>query len=95
MTTGLDYMEKFISASLNQNKRNSSISIGVSFTSDGRQNSELDNRITKASAIIRQLHRSMVLKREFCTKAKLSIFRSVYVPILTYDHDCWIMNALA
>ena len=24
--------------------------------------------------------------------AKLSIFRLVYVPILTYGHECWIMN---
>ena len=27
-----------------------------------------------------------------CTKAKLTIFRSVYVPILTYGHECWILN---
>ena len=40
---------------------------GVSFTSDGRQNSELDIRIGKASAVMRQLHRSVVLKRELCT----------------------------
>ena len=46
----------------------------------------------KASAVMRQLHRSVVLKRELCTKAKLFIFRSVYVPILTYGHECWIMN---
>ena len=66
--------------------------LGVSFTSDGRQNSELDIRIGKASAVMRQLHQSVVLKRELCTKAKLSIFRSVYVPVLTYGHECWIMN---
>ena len=66
--------------------------LGVSFTSDGRQNSELDIRIGKTSAVMRQLHRSVVLKRELCTKAKLSIFRSVYVRILTYGHECWIMN---
>ena len=30
-------------------------------------NSELDIRIGKASAVMRQLHRSVVLKREFCT----------------------------
>ena len=66
--------------------------LGVSFTSDGRQNSELDIRIGKASAVMRQLHRSVVLKRELCAKAKLSMFRSVYVPILTYGHECWIMN---
>ena len=55
--------------------------LAVSLTSDGRQNSELDIRVGKASAVM--LHRSVVLKRELCTKAKLSIFRSVYVPILT------------
>ena len=66
--------------------------LGVSFTSEGRQNSELDIRIGKASAVMRQLHRSVVLKRELCTKAKLFIFRSVYDPFLTYDHECWIRN---
>ena len=66
--------------------------LGVSFTTDSRQNSELDIRIGKASAVMRQFHRSVVLKRELSTKTKLSIFRSVYVPILTYGHECWIMN---
>ena len=66
--------------------------LGVSFTSDGRRNSELDIRIGKASAVMRQLHRSVVPKRQLSTKAKLSIFRSVYVLILTYGHECWIMN---
>ena len=39
-----------------------------------------------------QLCRSVVLNRELCTKAKLSFFGSVYVPTLTYGHECWIMN---
>ena len=47
--------------------------LGVSFTSDGRQNSELNIRIEKARAVMRQLHRSVALKRELYTKAKLSI----------------------
>ena len=66
--------------------------LSVSFTSDGRQNSELNIRIGKASEVMRQLHRSVVLKWELCTRAKLFIFRSVYVPNLTYGHECWIMN---
>ena len=41
---------------------------------------------------MRQVHRFAELKRGLSTKAKLSIFRSVYVPILTYGHECWIMN---
>ena len=53
-----------------------------------KQNVTLFQETTEMS----QLHRSMVLKRELCTRAKLSIFRSVYVLILTYGHECWILN---
>ena len=33
------------------------------------------------------LHRSVVIKRELSHKAKLAIFRSIFVPILTYEHE--------
>ena len=59
---------------------------GVAFTSDGRQDEELDTRIGKASAVMRALHYSVVMKREMSKKAKLSIFKAVFVPILTYGH---------
>ena len=51
--------------------------LGVSFTNDGRQNNELDIYIGKARAVMRQLHPSVLLKWELCTKAKLFIIRSV------------------
>ena len=57
--------------------------LGVAFTSDGRQDEELDTRIGKASAVMRALHYSVVMKRELSKKAKLSIFKAVFVPILT------------
>ena len=54
----------------------------VTFSSDGRQDNELDTCIGKANAVMRQLYRSVLLKRELCTKAKLFVFRSVFVRIL-------------
>ena len=48
--------------------------LGVAFTSNGRQDEELDTRIGKASAVMRALHYSAVMKRELSKKAKLSIF---------------------
>ena len=30
------------------------------------------------------------MKQKLCAKAKLSIFRSVFVPNLTYGHECWV-----
>ena len=66
--------------------------LGVAFTSDGRQDEELDNRIGKASAVMRALNHSVVLKRELSKKAKLSVFKSIFVPILTYGHESWVMT---
>ena len=66
--------------------------LGVTFSSDGRQGNKLDTRIGKESTIMCQLYPSIVLKRELCTKAKLSVFISVFVPILTYGYECWIMT---
>ena len=66
--------------------------LGVAFSSGGRQDNKLDTRIGKASAIMYQLYQSVVLKQELCTKAKLSVFRSVFVPILIYGHECWVMT---
>ena len=31
-------------------------------------------------------------KRELSKKAKLAIFRSIFVPILTYGHESWVMT---
>ena len=56
----------------------------VAFTSDGRQDEELDIRIGKASAVMRVFHYSVFMKRELSKKAKLSSFKAVFVPILTY-----------
>ena len=66
--------------------------LGVAFTSDGRQDEELDTRIGKASAVMRALHYSVVMKRKLSKKAKLSIFKAVFVPILTYGHESWVMT---
>ena len=66
--------------------------LGVAFTSDGRQEEELDTRIDMASAAMRALHYSVVMKRELSKKAKLSIFKRVFVPILTYGHESWVMT---
>ena len=54
--------------------------LGVAFTSDGRQDEELDTRIGKASAVMRALHYSVAMKRELSKKAKLSIFKQFLSP---------------
>ncbi len=41
---------------------------------------------------MRSMYRSVVVKKELSRKAKLSIYRSIYVPTLTYGHELWVMT---
>jgi len=66
--------------------------LGVVFTSAGRRNKEISTRIGKANAVLRELYRSVVTKRELANTTKLSVFKSVFVPILTYVHESWVMT---
>jgi len=61
----------------------------VVFTSGERRSEEIDTRVGKANAVLREFFCSVVRKRELSNTAKLSVFKSVFVPILTY---CMVMN---
>jgi len=54
-----------------------------------RQNKEIDTRIGKANAVLREFCRSLVSKRELSNTAKLS-FQIYFVFILIYDHESWV-----
>ncbi|TWW67224.1 hypothetical protein D4764_02G0002650 [Takifugu flavidus] len=64
----------------------------ILFMSEGRMEREIDRRIGVASTAMRALNRSVVVKKELSRKAKLSIYRSIYVSILTYGHQRWVMT---
>jgi len=61
--------------------------LGVVLTSDGSRNKEIDTRIGKANAGLRELYCSVLMKRELSKTAKLSIFESVFVPIFICGHE--------
>ena len=66
--------------------------LGVAFTSDGRQDKELDVQSSKVSGIMPALHHSVVLKQKLSIEAKLSAFKSIFVPIIIYGHKSWVMT---
>jgi len=53
---------------------------------------EIDTWIGKANAVLRELYRCVVTKRELSNTIKLSVFKSVFVPILSYGHESWVMT---
>ena len=60
--------------------------IKVVFTNDAKQNKELDVRSGKASAVMRALYRSVVLKLKLSKKTKLSKTKSMIVLIVIYGY---------
>jgi len=63
--------------------------VEVGFTSDGRRNKEIETRLGKENAVLRELYRSMVTKRDLSNTEKLLLL-SVFVPILSYES--WVMT---
>ena len=61
----------------------------VLFTSEGRTEQEISRRIGAAGAVLQSLCCSVVTKRELSRKAKLSVYRAIFVPTLTYGHEGW------
>jgi len=47
-------------------------------------NKEINIGIGEANTVLRELYRSVVTKRELSNTAKLSVIKSIFVPILTY-----------
>ncbi|KAI3353926.1 hypothetical protein L3Q82_005127 [Scortum barcoo] len=50
----------------------------VLFTSEGKMEREIDRQIGAASAVMRSVYRTVVVKKELSRKAKLSIYQSIY-----------------
>ena len=66
--------------------------LGVEFASNGRQDGEIDRRISSASSVLRALN-GLVMRSSLSREARLAVFRTVYRPILTYGHEQWAMTA--
>jgi len=62
----------------------------VVFTSDGSRNKGVYSRIGEANAVLGELYCSVVLKRELAKTAKLSVFKSVFVSILTCGQESYV-----
>ena len=60
--------------------------LGVLLMSEGKMEREMDRQIGAALALLQALYRSVVVK-DLSLKAKLSIYRLIYVPTLTYGHE--------
>ena len=62
------------------------------FTSVEKRSKEIDIQIGRANSVLGEFFRSVVKKRELSNTAELSVFKSVFVPILSYGHESFVMT---
>lgn len=63
--------------------------LGILFTSGEKRDHEIDKWSSSATAVLQSLYQSVVLKQELSLQPKLSVYRSIYVSILTVTMSSW------
>jgi len=60
--------------------------------SNGKMEQRSTGGTCSHAAVKQALHRTVFVKRTLSRNAKLSMYWSVYVPTLTYDHELWVVT---
>ena len=66
--------------------------LGVMFSSDGRQDKEIDRRINQAGAAASELWKTVVANVKMSQQTKMAIYKTLFRAILTYGSETWILE---
>ncbi|KAJ8935859.1 hypothetical protein NQ318_015970 [Aromia moschata] len=66
--------------------------LGVHIESQGYQDQEINARIQSASNMFHSMKSSFIGKKEVSIKTKMSVYNSIYVPILIFGCESWVLN---
>jgi hypothetical protein len=66
--------------------------LGVTLTSDGRDDKDIRNKIVQGKKIIRQLH-SLLWNNTILKNTNQKIFKSIAEPTTIYGAEVWVMNS--
>ena len=66
--------------------------LGVIVDSNGNQEAALNERIEKAIKVYCALNNRFIYKKEISRKTKMSVYKTVYRPVLTYGCEMWVLS---
>lgn len=66
--------------------------LGVTIDESGRQETDITERIEKTNKLYYAMNRPFISKREVSQKTKLSVYKTIFRPILTYGSESWVMS---
>jgi hypothetical protein len=68
-------------------------SLEATISQDRRIDPEVNNRIAAAGRLYHAISRGFTGKREVSKMTKLTVYRTVYLPTLTYSAESWTLGA--
>ena len=66
--------------------------LGTTIHRDGTEDAEIKERIASASRLYYSLSRAFLGRKEVSKKTKMTIYKTVYRPILTYGSESWTLT---
>lgn len=66
--------------------------LGVTIQKDGKNEAEINNRIESAIKVYYALGNTFVRKKEVSKKTKLTVYNTIYKPILTFGCESWTLT---
>jgi Reverse transcriptase (RNA-dependent DNA polymerase)/Endonuclease-reverse transcriptase len=66
--------------------------LGVNIDQRGTQEVEINERIRKANNLYYAINHTFINKKEISKHTKMSVFKAVYRPVLTYGCEAWVLT---
>lgn len=63
--------------------------LGVKIDNNGKQEPDIEDRIDKAGKLYHALNWKFLKKKEISTKTKMTVYKTIFRPVLTYGCESW------
>lgn len=66
--------------------------LGVNIHKNGKEDLEINNRIENTTKLYYALNNTFIRKKEISEKTKITVYKTVFKPVLTYGCESWVLN---
>jgi hypothetical protein len=66
--------------------------LGTTIESNGKQEIDINERVQKTIKTYHMMRQNFIKKKEISKKTKITIFKTIYRPILTYGSETWVLT---
>nr|CAH7735643.1 unnamed protein product [Callosobruchus chinensis] len=66
--------------------------LGIVIQGDGTMEVEIKERLMKASKLYHTLRRSFICKKEISRKTKITVYKTIFRPVLTFGSESWLLS---